>query len=101
MTGTLRFLATGRQLEDLRLSTGISPVAGENHTRNMLSDISRTERAVFKGNAYFVFCFVLNRVNRVGLEGLCHMAYILLFTFDYDVCYVEQKNRSERRVSIY
>jgi hypothetical protein len=45
----------------------ITTVAGENHTRNTLSDISRTERAVFKGNAFF-FVFVLNRVNRVGLR---------------------------------
>jgi hypothetical protein len=31
----------------------ITTVAGENHTRNMLSDISCTERAVFEGYAFF------------------------------------------------
>jgi len=72
LTAMLRFLATGRQLEDLKFSTGISPQSlGKTHTRNVLSDISRTERAVFKGNAYFVLGFFCV-LNRVGLEGLCH-----------------------------
>jgi hypothetical protein len=74
LTATLRFLATGRQLEDLKFSTGISP-------QSLGKIIPETCSAIFhamRGQHLKVTCFVvlffgvLNRVNRLGLEGLCH-----------------------------
>jgi hypothetical protein len=55
LTATLRFLvgktARGSEIHYWDNTTA----AGKNHTRNMLSDISRTDRVVFEGNAY-IFC---------------------------------------------
>jgi len=74
LTAMLRFLATGRQLEDLKFSTGISP-------QSLGKIIPETCSAIFhamRGQYLKVTCcvvlffLVLNRVNRLGLEGLCH-----------------------------